>query len=419
MVTASSASAYDLLTPRSSADLLREAVYHEPALSKQGVQERLFTFAFRSMVYPQIWEDPRADMEALQITPASRIVTIASGGCNVMSYLTAGPARIYAVDLNETHVALNKLKLAAVRTLPNYAMFHRFFAHASDRRNVRLYDDLIAPSLDGDARAYWEGRDITGRRRITRFSRNFYRYGLLGHFITAARASARVLGIDTQAILKAKTRDEQRAVFETHFAPLFDNKIVRWVTSQRASLFGLGIPPAQYDALCDNGTREMADVLKERVERLACDFDIAGNYFAWQAFAGSYGAADQAPLPPYLEKHNFADVRARANRVTVLNENFVHFLAAEPAESLDRFVLLDAQDWMDDRTLNALWREMTRTARPGARVIFRTAGRQTILPGRVMPDLLTRWTYDPEISAACFAMDRSAIYGGFHLYTKA
>jgi S-adenosylmethionine-diacylglycerol 3-amino-3-carboxypropyl transferase len=100
-------------------------------------------------------------MKALQITPASRIVTIASGGCNVMSYLTAGPAKIYAVDLNETHVALNKLKLAAVRTLPNYATFHRFFAHASDRRNVRLYDDLIAPTLDGDSRAYWEGRDIT------------------------------------------------------------------------------------------------------------------------------------------------------------------------------------------------------------------------------------------------------------------
>lgn len=81
-------------------------------------------------------------------------------------------------------------------------------------------------------------------------------------------------------------------------------------------------------------------------------------------------------------------------------------------------MLLDAQDWMDDGTLNALWREMTRTARPRARVIFRTAGTKTILPGRVMPDLLARWTYDPETSAACFANDRSAIYGGFHLYTK-
>ncbi|MEZ5900239.1 MAG: DUF3419 family protein [Hyphomicrobiaceae bacterium] len=416
--TASDASLYDIM-PRTSAELLREAVYHEPGLSKKGMLERVFAFAFRSMVYPQIWEDPRADMDALQIAPTSRIVTIASGGCNVLSYLTADPAKIYAVDLNETHVALNALKLAAARALPTYATFHRFFAQASDKRNVRLYDDLIAPTLDETSRAYWEGRDITGRRRITRFARNFYRYGLLGHFITAARLSARVLGADPEEILKAETREEQRALFDTHLAPLFDKAVVRWVASQRASLFGLGIPPAQYDALCDHGAREMADVLKERVERLACNFDISDNYFAWQAFAGRYGEQSQCALPPYLQKENFSNVRARVNRVSVLKQNFIHFLRAEPAESLDRYVLLDAQDWMDDETLNALWCEITRTSRPGARVIFRTAGRETILPGRIANDLLAQWTYDRETSQVGFTNDRSAIYGGFHLYIKA
>ena len=82
------------------------------------------------MVYPQIWEDPRADMEALELTSQSRVVTIASGGCNVMSYLAANPAQIYAIDLNETHIALLKLKLAAARHLPNHATFYRFFGAA-------------------------------------------------------------------------------------------------------------------------------------------------------------------------------------------------------------------------------------------------------------------------------------------------
>ena len=40
----------------------------------------------------------------------------------------------------------------------------------------------------------------------------------------------------------------------------------------------------------------MHDVLRERVERLACDFDFRDNYFAWQAFAGRYaGAPDATP----------------------------------------------------------------------------------------------------------------------------
>ena len=115
-----------------SAELLGEAVHQNGLFSAAGVLERTFTFAFRSMVYPQIWEDPRADMEALELTPQSRMMTISSGGCNALSYLTQNPARIYAVDLNETHIALLRLKLAAAEHLPNHATYLRFFAGAED-----------------------------------------------------------------------------------------------------------------------------------------------------------------------------------------------------------------------------------------------------------------------------------------------
>jgi S-adenosylmethionine-diacylglycerol 3-amino-3-carboxypropyl transferase len=378
--------------------------------------ERTFTFAFRAMVYPQIWEDPRADMEALEVNPESRVVAIASGGCNVMSYLTANPARVYAIDLNETHIALLKLKLAAARHLPSHATFHRFFGVANDRRNVDLYRDLVAPHLDAETRGYWEGRDISGRRRISRFARNFYRYGLLGRFIMAGHLVARALGADPKRLLEARTIEEQRAIFARDVAPAFDHPLVRWITSNRASLFGLGIPPAQYDALSSG--RPMADVLRERTERLATGFDLSDNYFAWQAFARRYPAHGEGPCPPYLEKSNFMAVKARTSRVSVIHDNMIRFLSREPAESLDRYVLLDAQDWMDDNTLNSLWREITRTARPGARVIFRTAGEASILPGRVSSAILDRWTYDAARSAEIHAKDRSAIYGGFHLYVK-
>ena len=404
---------------RSSAELLREAVHQNHRLSVTGFLERTFTFAFRSMVYPQIWEDPRIDLEAMELTSTSRVVTIASGGCNVMSYLTANPAQIFAVDLNFTHVALLKLKIAAANHLPNHTSFFRLFGGAQDWRNARLYDDLIRRHLDDDSRAYWESRDLSGRRRISRFARNFYRYGLLGRFISAGHYLGRALGVDPAIIMAAKSHDEQRAIFEQKIGPLFDTKALRWLTSHRASLFGLGIPPAQYDALCDDGARSMAEVLKERTERLACGFDLKDNYFAWQAFGRGYAQSGEGPCPPYLEKANFMAVKARVNRICAMQDNLIHFLARQPAASLDRYVLLDAQDWMDDDTLNALWREITRTAAPGARVIFRTAGTKTILPGRVTTSVLDRWSYQAERSKDLHARDRSAIYGGFHLYTLA
>ena len=102
--------------------------------------------------------------------------------------------------------------------------------------------------------------------------------------------------------------------------------------------------------------------------------------------------------------------------VTVVNRSVTEQLADEPAASFDAYVLLDAQDWMNDAQLNAVWSALTRTARPGARAIFRTAAEPTLLPGRVDAAILARWTYAAEESAALHAADRSAIYGGFHLY---
>jgi S-adenosylmethionine-diacylglycerol 3-amino-3-carboxypropyl transferase len=71
---------------------------------------------------------------------------------------------------------------------------------------------------------------------------------------------------------------------------------------------------------------------------------------------------------------------------------------------------------MSDVQLNELWREITRTAKPGARVIFRTAAEPTLLPGRVDDIVLDQWNYEADQSRELTRRDRSAIYGGFHLY---
>ena len=92
------------------------------------------------------------------------------------------------------------------------------------------------------------------------------------------------------------------------------------------------------------------------------------------------------------------------------------FLAGEPAGSLDRYVLLDAQDWMSGEQQNALWREIDRTAAAGARVIFRTAAEEAKLAETLAPTVISRWHYERELSRSLLARDRSAIYGGFHLY---
>ncbi len=376
--------------------------------------DRAFAVAFRGLVYAQIWEDPDVDMDALDIQQDSRVVTILSGGCNALSYLAANPEKITAVDLNTAHVALGRLKIASARHLPDHAHFRRFFAEADTAENLRAYHRHVAPHLDETSRRYWEGRDLAGRRRIGGFSRGIYKRGLLGNFIGLAHLVARLYRVDLKVIVDAPTIEDQRRIFEEQLAPVFDRKFVRWLTDQPASLFGLGIPPAQFEALA--GDERMARVLRRRLEKLACGFPISDNYFAWQAFSRGYGKSPDCPLPPYLQAQHYDTLRERIDRLDIHHSSMTEHLAAEPDYSLDRYILLDAQDWMDDIQLNELWREITRTARPGARVLFRTAAEPSLLPGRVEDEVLGRWEYAREKSLALTAADRASIYGGVHLY---
>lgn len=397
--------------------IIEDAVLRKDVSTKDRLLDKAFALAFNGLVYAQIWEDPVVDMEGLAIEPDSRVMCIASGSCNALSYLTANPAQVTAVDLNRAHVALGQLKLTAIKHLPNYERFQRFFAHADHKENKAVYKEMIAPHLDADSRKYWEKRDIKGRKRISYFTKGLYRRGLLGNFIGLAHVFARLYKIDLSRLLKAETLAEQRAVFETELAPVFDKRFVRWLTDQPASLFGLGIPPAQFDELA--GDERMANVLRRRLEKLACDFEIKDNYFAWQAFGRGYDRSEDAPLPPYLQRANWDAMRERIDRLDVVRANMVQWIGEREEASMDRFVLLDAQDWMNDTQLDELWSRITRASRPGARVLFRTAAEPSLLPGRLDDAILSKWRYLEAQSADLTARDRSSIYGGVHLYELA
>lgn len=399
--------------------LLERAAHQRPAATRRGALERLFTLMFQGFVYNQIWEDPDVDLEALELEPHHRMITIASGGCNVLNYLAADPAQIVAVDLNPNHVALTRLKLSALENLPTYEEFFRFFGRANDKANREAYDDFLSERLDATTRRYWEKHIPLHGRRINMFARNLYRYGLLGRFIGVLHAMARLHGKRLEGILSARTAAEQRSAFEQTIAPLFDYKSVKLLSKSPISLYALGIPPAQYDELVSANNGNAIAALRERVERLACDFPIRDNYFAWQAFGRGYDVENREAIPAYLRRDIYDVIRTRTDRVAVHHASLTDFLSQQPAQSIHRYVLLDAQDWMNPNQLSSLWAEIDRTADTrDARVIFRTAGADSPLQRKLKPELLAPWIYLEKESRAFHAQDRSSIYGGFHVYAR-
>jgi len=401
--------------------LVAGAVEQNAAWSVEGALERLFTRWFDSFVYNQIWEDPRADLEALALGPDSRVLTISSGGCNVLNYLTRRPAAITAVDLNHHHISLLRLKLAALRQLPLASDFFGFFASGADRSNCALFTTHVAAALDARTREYWGGggllRRLTWGPRINYFRRGLYDQAKLGQFLRFLHLVARLNGRNLQRMLEARSQAEQVAIFEDEVAPLFDSWFVRAVGRLPVALYSLGIPPQQFRALERENPHGVVATLRERVRRLACDFPIQDNYFGWQAFGRRYDIVNQQALPDYLRPEFYAALRADVGRVATELSTVTGWLVRQPAGAIDRVVLLDSQDWMTPQAIDELWREIARVGRPGTRIIFRTAGSASPLESALGPDVAARFTYHRDQSRAIHARDRSAIYGAFHLYT--
>jgi len=396
--------------------LIAEAVRNSRTQDESTIWDRIFAFWFRRLVYTQIWEDPEADLAALQLPLGSTIVTISSGGCNALSYLAAQPAQVYAVDLNQAHLALLKLKLAGIRAFATYDEFWQFFGAAASRDNARVYRERLWPLLDAEARTYWDKRNVIGRPRYAYFTDGFYRHGMLGRFIGLVHLAAKIARIDLQSLLTGDIDSFERRQALERLERLFHSPLARLLTRTPALLFSLGIPPQQR-AILGSGA-PLNEVLHGRLLRLINGHPNDNNYFAWQALRRGYSGPGDRCLPPYLQRSQFSRMRNHAGLIIPVHANLRQFLESMPAREIDAVVLLDSQDWMAPDEIRALWDAIDRTGSDAVRVIFRTAGAESPVESPELVPLQQIWRRDQERSEIGLALDRSGIYGGFHCYVR-
>jgi S-adenosylmethionine-diacylglycerol 3-amino-3-carboxypropyl transferase len=407
----------------SEQDLVLGGVRQSGVSKKQSVLQKLFAVWFDAFVYNQIWEDPRVDLQALKLDAEARVLTISSGGCNALNYLLENPAAVTAVDLNRHHIFLLNLKIAALKFLPSHEDFFAFFGFGKSARTIENYEKFIAPELDPETRAFWETSSLLGRithgKRINFFKKGgLYEHSRNGYFLRFFHKFSHLLGCRPEELLKAETPAEQEKLYEKYIAPFFDSFFIKAIGKMPVTMFGLGIPPQQYDELKKDlaAGGSVIDVYKERTKRLAVDYPIYENYFAWQAFARKYDTENRQAVPEYLKAENYETLKKNAARIRTVIGSITDELKNQPAGTFNRFVFLDAQDWMNAETMTNLWQAIADKSEPGARIIFRTAGASSPIETNLPAALHERFVYEEELSKELFKQDRASIYGGFHLY---
>lgn len=390
-------------------------------MSKPSFVDKLDQWVFnaiysRNLVYNACWEDPAIDRKALALGPDDTMLVIASAGCNALDYALLGPQKIFAVDANPRQIALLELKIAGIRALEFDDYFAIFGAgHHADFRN--LYQTKLRALLSPFAQAWWDKHWdwFAGKHG------SFYFHGLSGLVARGVRAYFKLrpgLANAINALLDAKSLDEQQKIYDERVSPLLWNKTVNWIISRQFVMSLLGVPYPQRKLVEAQHAGGVSRFIREAVEYVFRQLPLSDNYFYRVYITGQYR---KDCCPEYLKEAGFKALKAGlVDRIELHTTTVTEFLGSNPTP-ISRFVLLDHMDWMSSYYPNALveeWNAILARATPGARILLRSAHAkpaflESIRVGPGQSRLREVFHFADDLADALQSGDRVHTYAGF------
>ena len=353
------------------------------------------------LIFTLSWEDPALDVEALRVGSNTRIATVASGGCNALTFLLHDPAFVYAFDYNLTQVWTLQLKAAAFRTLDHAAVLELFGVRESNRRRTLV--ETAVQELSPEARQYWLGRE------------DLVQQGLLGlgryeRFVRAFRTLLRLIQGRRRIEVLFDERNQQARV------EFFENKWNNWAWRllfkaffNKTVLSRRGLSPEYFTF--DDGSTSFADSFARRTRHALTELSVRDNSFLAQYTRGAY--LDEEHLPDYLREENFDLLRSRLDRL-VLEQNDVRSLVERFGPSaFDGICLSNVFELMSEAETQDVLQKLAPCLVPGGRMTLRNL----MIPRAVKGELARQLVRDEPLSRALLFKDRSFVYRSFQVYT--
>ena len=348
------------------------------------------------LVFAQVREDPRVEMQALAPALRGSIVIVSSAGCTALSLLAAGAREVVAVDVSRAQNHLVELKCAAIRALDaSVAVGFLGGQPMPALRRRRLYSVLV-PMLTDEARRYWEGEQRAIENGVLRAGRSERFIALVG----AVAARAVVRGDGVSALLGAESLDVQREIFAQCWAgwrwrALFALLLNRWS-------FSRAYHPSFFEHVQNPS---FAQHFRGLAERTLTELPTRDNYFLHEMLTRRYPVREPDGVPPYLTTHGVVRAADAAQKLSLVDGSMTEYLRSCGPRSIDGFALSNVGEWLDDSGIGALFGEVARTAKVGARVVFRNFVGWTDVPERWRGVIVERRGYGDRL----IARDRSLV----------
>ncbi len=301
-------------------------------------------------------------------------MVITSAGCNALDYLLADCGEVNAVDVNPIQNALLELKTAACRTL-DYDSFYSLFGKGRSPYARQMYFDSIRPALSAPARRYWDKH--IGFFLGKGWRKSFYFRGTSGLLAKLFLVNAHVahrLRDPIEELLEARSVEEQSEIYHSKIRQRIWTPWLKWFLSQSLTLSLLGVPWPQRDEITTQYPGGVGQFIRDALEAVVTRAAVPRQLFLARLLPGPLRPGLLPGVRPQGELRAAAGAGASAQDPHLHRDRFpaahgagrVAVRAAGP-HGLDE--LPQPQGGLVDE-----WNAILDKARPGARVIFRSAG---------------------------------------------
>jgi S-adenosylmethionine-diacylglycerol 3-amino-3-carboxypropyl transferase len=353
------------------------------------------------LIFTHNWEDPAIDERALTLKEGDVVFTITSGGCNTLGFLRFNPASIYCLDINAAQNHLMELKKAAFIKL-DYLTMAGFIGLNKITNRYSIYTSL-QNTLSPEALQFWKSNNRILKNGIIM-------NGRYERFVKIAGALIRILQGRKKVndLFEIQTIEDQKKFFDERW----NNKRWHWIfnvmfNKKRLAKKGLVSDYFHFD----DGSSSFSESFYKRASHMMKNIPVKTNYFIALYYLGHY--LNEKAIPEYLKPENFGVIKQNINKVIPISADCKYWLEQQPDNKFDAFALSNICELMDDNDTLKLFTEVIRTAKPGAKIIFRNL----MIPREVPENLRNIIIKNEPLSIELQQADRSFVYGKVAAYS--
>ena len=347
--------------------------------------------------YSMCWEDPLILSEALKISEKDIILSIVSGGENILSLLLKGPKKVVGIDINKEQIYLTKLKISCIENL-EFEEFIRFLGIKLSNNRLEIFDN-IKKYLEKDVVKYWDSNldfiknGIIHCGKFERYLAKFRKY-----FLPLIISRKRI-----NEFLVLDSLDNQERFYRTYWNNWRFRLLFKIFFSKKGLESGRDKKYFQYSS-----KNKISDYYLIKVKHSLTEIPIKTNFFMYYILTGTILAPFENH--PYLDKNNFNELKEvlKNKKIEFIESDIYKFLEGSKEESFSKFNLSDIFEAKTQEEYESLLKEVTRVSKNNGIVCY-----WNNLANRSEHMQINNLVKDKNISKGLYEKDRVHFYSRF------